>query len=283
MTAEPAASQDLRALLPAAFEAADEASAMMRTRRPVTLTEKSDRDLVSDVDVAIERAIRHRLANASPGIAFLGEEEGRSGDPAAGWVWTLDPIDGTSNFAHGLPLCTTSLALLRDGRPVLAVIDAPFLGHRYHAIEGRGAYTSGPGISGTRLSVARTARLRDAVVAIGDYAVGEDADRKNEARLAVTTRLAAQVHRIRMLGTAALDLAWVAEGPAGRQRHPGQQALGHLGGGAARPGGRRLSSGHRRPPARAQLGRHHRRAARAHPRAPAAAAVSRPSRPLINR
>lgn len=212
MSAEPAASQDLRALLPAAFEAADEASAMMRTRRPVTLTEKSDRDLVSDVDVAIERAIRRRLATASPGIAFLGEEEGRSGDPAAGWVWTLDPIDGTSNFAHGLPLCTTSLALLRDGRPVLAVIDAPFLGHRYHAIEGRGAYTSGPGVNGARLSVARTARLRDAVVAIGDYAVGEDADRKNEARLAVTTRLAAQVHRIRMLGTAALDLAWVAEG-----------------------------------------------------------------------
>jgi myo-inositol-1(or 4)-monophosphatase len=212
MTAEPAASPDLRALLPAAFEAADEASTMMRTRRPVTLTEKSDRELVSDVDLAIERAIRRRLARASPGIAFLGEEEGRSGDPAAGWVWTLDPIDGTSNFAHGLPLCTTSLALLQDGRPVLAVIDAPFLGHRYHAIEGRGAYTSGPGISGTRLSVASTARLRDAVVAIGDYAVGEDADHKNEAQLAATTRLAARVHRIRMLGTAALDLAWVAEG-----------------------------------------------------------------------
>ncbi|MGH3067843.1 MAG: inositol monophosphatase family protein [Streptosporangiaceae bacterium] len=112
-------------------------------------------------------------------------------------------------------------ALLQDGRPVLAVIDAPFLGHRYHAIEGRGAYTStgtsstgtsGPGLSGTRLSVATTVRLRDAVVAIGDYAVGEDADRKNEARLAATTRLAARVHRIRMLGTAALDLAWVAEG-----------------------------------------------------------------------
>jgi myo-inositol-1(or 4)-monophosphatase len=227
MTAEPRTSEDPRALLPAAFQAADAASRMMRTRKPETLTEKSDRDLVSDVDLAIERAIRHHLAAASPGIAFLGEEEGRTGDPAAGWVWTLDPIDGTSNFAHGLPLCTTSLALLHDGRPVLAVIDAPFLGYRYHAIEGQGAYASStgtsstgtsstgashPGAGGTRMSVSSISRLRDAVVAIGDYAVGEDADRKNEARLAVTARLASRVHRIRMLGTAALDLAWLAEG-----------------------------------------------------------------------
>lgn len=209
---------DPRALLPAAFQAADQASAMMRSRRPVTLTEKSDRDLVSDVDLAIERAIRRRLAGASPGVAFLGEEEGRTGDPAAGWLWTLDPIDGTSNFAHGLPLCTTSLALLQDGRPVLAVIDAPFLGHRYHALEGQGAYVSStstgrPGAGQPiPLSVSRTARLRDAVVAIGDYAVGEDADRKNAARLAATSLLVPRVHRIRMLGTAALDLAWVAAG-----------------------------------------------------------------------
>ena len=201
MTADPGA------LLPVAFQAADMASEMMRTRRPASVTEKSDRDLVSDVDLAIERAIRSHLHEATPGIGFLGEEEGRTGDPGTGWLWTLDPIDGTSNFAHGLPLCATSLALLRDGRPVLAVIDAPFLHQRFHAIEGHGAYT------GTRpMKASTTTRLHDAVVAIGDYAVGDGADRKNEIRLAATIQLAPRVHRIRMLGTAALDLAWVADG-----------------------------------------------------------------------
>ena len=198
---------DPGALLPVAFHAADTASEMMRTQRPTSITEKSDRDLVSDVDLAIERAIRDYLHEATPSIGFLGEEEGRTGDPGSGWLWTLDPIDGTSNFAHGLPLCATSLALLRDGRPVLAVIDAPFLGQRFHAIEGHGAYT------GTRpMKASTTDRLRDAVVAIGDYAVGNGADRKNEIRLAATIQLAARVHRVRMLGTAALDLAWVADG-----------------------------------------------------------------------
>jgi len=201
MTADPGA------LLPIALRAADIASELIRTRAPASVTEKSDRDLVSDVDLKIERAVRGYLHEATPDIGFLGEEEGQSGDPGTGWLWTLDPIDGTSNFAHGLPLCAISLALLRDGRPVLAVIDAPFLGERYHAVEGKGAYAR------TRpLKSSTTTRLRDAVVAIGDYATGDGADRKNELRLAATIQLTPRVHRIRMLGTAAVDLAWVADG-----------------------------------------------------------------------
>src|SRR5947208_11225084 len=164
---------DPESLLPAAMRAADIAAEMMRTRRPATLTEKNDRDLVSDGDLAIERQVRAHLADASPGTGFLGEEEGQTGGPAGGWMWTLDPIDGTSNFAHGIPLCATSLALLHDGRPVLGVIDAPFLGQRYHAIEGHGAY-----IGEDRLSASSTAHLRDAVVAVGDYATGPRADHK---------------------------------------------------------------------------------------------------------
>ena len=198
---------DPESLLPVAVQAAALASDMMRTRRPAAITEKQDRDLVSDVDVAIERAVRAHLAQATPGIGFLGEEEGGTTTPAAGWVWALDPIDGTSNYTHHIPLCVASLALLHDGQPVLGVIDAPFLRQTYHATIGQGAYT------GTaRLSVSGTARLRDAVVAVGDYATGPGADRENETRLAITIQLAPAVHRIRMLGTAALDLAWVAEG-----------------------------------------------------------------------
>jgi beta-phosphoglucomutase-like phosphatase (HAD superfamily) len=87
------------------------------------------------------------------------------------------------------------------------VIEAPFLGERYHAIEGQGAY-----LGGKRLAASNVTELRDAIVAIGDYAVGKDADRENQLRLAATLQLVPRVHRIRMLGTAALDLAWVAAG-----------------------------------------------------------------------
>jgi myo-inositol-1(or 4)-monophosphatase len=198
---------DPGSLLPIALEAITSASDLMRTQRPASLTEKDDRDLVSDVDVTIERAVRARLQDATPGIGFLGEEEGQSGATGSGWLWTLDPIDGTSNFAHGIPLCAASLALLHDGRPVLAVIDAPFLGQRYHAVEGHGAYHGSQ-----RLAVSTTAHLREAIVAVGDYATGHGADRKNQSHLATTYQLTPRVHRIRMLGTAALDLAWVAAG-----------------------------------------------------------------------
>ena len=198
---------DPGSLLPVAFQAADIAADMMRTRRPATVTEKHDRDLVSDVDLAIERQVRAHLAGATRDIGFLGEEEGQSGSPAGGWLWTLDPIDGTSNFAHGIPLCATSLALLHDGRPVLGVIDAPFLGLRYHALDGHGAYAGEH-----RMSASSTDRMKDAVVAVGDYATGPRADHKNQQRLALTIQLAPRVHRVRMIGSAALDLAWVAEG-----------------------------------------------------------------------
>jgi myo-inositol-1(or 4)-monophosphatase len=201
MTADPGS------LLPVAFRAVTTASETIRTHPLSTLTEKSDRDLVSDVDLAVERAVRATLEGETPGIGFLGEEEGRTGTPGAEWTWTLDPIDGTSNFAHGIPLCAVSLALLHNGHPVLGVIEAPFLGERYHAIEGQGAY-----LGGKRLAASNVTELRDAIVAIGDYAVGKDADRENQLRLAATLQLVPRVHRIRMLGTAALDLAWVAAG-----------------------------------------------------------------------
>jgi myo-inositol-1(or 4)-monophosphatase len=198
---------DPGSLLPVAFRAVTAASETIRTHPLSTLTEKSDRDLVSDVDLAVERAVRSRLEAETPGVGFLGEEEGRTGKPGAEWTWTLDPIDGTSNFAHGVPLCAVSLALLHHGHPVLGVIEAPFLGERYHAIEGQGAY-----LGTERLAASGVTELRDAIVAIGDYAVGKDADRENQLRLAATLQLVPRVHRIRMLGTAALDLAWVAAG-----------------------------------------------------------------------
>ncbi len=201
MTADPGQ------YLPVAHAAADLARDLIRTSQPGAFTEKADRDLVSDVDVAVERAVRQHLHQATPAIGFLGEEEGGADNTGTGWLWTLDPIDGTSNYAHRIPLCAASLALLLDGRPVLGVIDAPFMDERFHAAEGSGAWSGD-----RRLAASTTTQLREAIVAIGDYATGPGASRKNETQLAATVSLTPRVHRIRMLGTAALDLAWVAAG-----------------------------------------------------------------------
>jgi myo-inositol-1(or 4)-monophosphatase len=193
-------------LLALAQEAVDLAGRMVREQRPGIVTEKADRDLVSEADVAIERAVRRFLSDKAPDIGFLGEEEGATAS-RNGLMWALDPIDGTSNFIRGLPLCAVSLALVEDRRAVLGVIEAPFLDSRYHAVRGAGAYRDD-----TPIRTSTTQRLREAVVALGDYGSGEDAQSKNRDRLALTRELANAVQRIRMLGTAALDLAWVADG-----------------------------------------------------------------------
>jgi myo-inositol-1(or 4)-monophosphatase len=123
-------------------------------------------------------------------------------------MWALDPVDGTANFLHGIPLCGVPLGLVDKDTPhTLGMIDLPFLNLPYSAAEGVGAVAN---VSDMRVSDAR--ELQAAIVAIGDYAVGENAHERNRPRLALTEELAARVQRIRMFGSAAIDLAWVADG-----------------------------------------------------------------------
>jgi myo-inositol-1(or 4)-monophosphatase len=197
---------DLPTLLRVAQTAVDAAAELVRRTPAGTLAPKGDRDYTSEVDLAVERHVRDFLAERAPGIAFVGEEESAAATDEAEW-WTLDPIDGTVNFAHGLPLCAVSLALVRDRRPVLGVIDLPLLNARYWASDGEGAH--GPG---GLLRVRDVARLDDAVLAIGDYAVGAGAEDRNRVRLRLTQLLAGRALRVRMFGSAAIDLAWLAEG-----------------------------------------------------------------------
>jgi myo-inositol-1(or 4)-monophosphatase len=197
---------DYAGLLPIAHRAVDIARDMMRTMQPGVLTAKGDRDMASEVDFAIEEKVRGFLAERSPDIGFLGEAKGITGK-TDGLMWALDPVDGTVNFVHGSPLCAVSLGLIAANRSVLGVIDLPFLGGRYSAVEGSGAR-----LDGERISVTNVSKLGEAVVAIGDYAVGEDAEQKNELRFTMTHRLAANAQRVRMHGSAAIDLAWLAAG-----------------------------------------------------------------------
>jgi len=166
--------------------------------------------MVSEVDLSVERTVRAYLNENTPAIGFLGEEEGRAGavDDVDDLVWVLDPIDGTANFVRGLPLCAVSLALVSRGKPVLGVIALPFLQEQYVGLAGEGAHDA----FGRRLRVSGTSGLVNAIVALGDYAVGPNAAARNHPRLAITEQLAHRVQRVRMLGSAAVDLVWTAAG-----------------------------------------------------------------------
>ncbi|MFJ2754930.1 inositol monophosphatase family protein [Nocardioides sp. NPDC087217] len=195
---------DLDKYLTAAHEAVDVADAILRASRDHAVAFKGDRDPVTETDLAIERAMRDCLRRTTPEAGFLGEETGGSTD---GLAWVLDPIDGTANFTHGVPLTAVSLALLDHGEPVVGLIAVQAEGIRYAAIRGQGA-TRGE----DPISASACAELQSAIVAMGDYATGPNADARNQVRLGITAVLAARAQRVRMLGSAAIDLAWVAAG-----------------------------------------------------------------------
>jgi len=183
------------------------AQILMRGRAHIgALIGKGDRDFATDVDFHVETAMRESLASTTPEIGVLGEEEGGSQD-LEGVRWVLDPIDGTINFARGVPFCSISLSLVEDGQPVLGIVDAPFLGERFVTRLGSGAY-----LNGIRMSVSHPGSLRDAMVAVADFKVGVGSAEENRVHLALIAALARESLRVRMIGSAALDLAWLAAG-----------------------------------------------------------------------
>lgn len=195
-------------MLETALAATQLGAEILAAARPASVDHKGDRDLVTDVDLRIQHDITAYLAAETQQIGLLGEENAHAVDlGAAEYLWVLDPIDGTTNFVHGLPLCAVSLALLHHGDPVVAVTRAPFLHRTYNAIQGHGAYLNGQPITASTVT-----DLTNAVVSLGDYAVGPQAAQRNEHRIALTTELIPRVERIRMIGAATLDLAFVAEG-----------------------------------------------------------------------
>lgn len=196
---------DLEPLLSLAHEAVDLARGRFLSK-PRVISLKTDRDMVTEIDLAIEADVRRFLAERAPEVGFLGEEGGIQGQDSE-LTWALDPIDGTANFVHGLPLCAVSLGLIKNQRQVLGVIDLPSFGLRYAGTDAHGSTGDGE-----RLAVRDSTNLSEAIIAIGDYAVGDDAPHKNRMRFAITEALAERVQRVRMFGSAAIDLAWVAAG-----------------------------------------------------------------------
>lgn len=119
---------------------------------------KADRTVVTQADTSIEAMVREQVAAAFPDDHVLGEEEG-GGDRETGRVWIVDPIDATANYARGIPLWATLIALQVDGEIVLGLVNAPAIGERYEAVRGGGAR-----MNGRRISVSDIDRLDEAQV-----------------------------------------------------------------------------------------------------------------------
>ena len=199
--------RSLPRLLFAAEQAVDIGARILRQGRAHlgALIAKGDRDFASDVDLHVEEAIKTSLARAAPDIPFLGEETG--GASTAQALWVLDPIDGTINFTRDSPLCTISLSLVVAGQPVLGIVDAPLLGERFVARQSSGAY-----LNGVKLTVPPVEGLHEAMVGLADFKVGVGSEEENRVHLALLARFARESLRVRMHGSAALDLAWLAAG-----------------------------------------------------------------------
>ncbi len=172
---------------------------------------KGPGDFVSQADLRAEASLREDLNKARPGYAFLMEESGASGSDNWTWRWVIDPLDGTSNFLHGIPHWAISIGLerrLQDGTTETAasLIYAPTVAEMFWAEKGIGAY-----LNERRLRVSARRNLTEAVFATGiPFAAVAPANRLAFAR--TLGSLMPQVAGIRRFGAAALDLAWVAAG-----------------------------------------------------------------------
>jgi histidinol-phosphatase len=140
----------------------DEISMKYFSRNPETSV-KLDGSLVTVADREIEAAIRTRIRSEFPDHAILGEESGLEGSPDAP-MWIIDPIDGTNNYAAGIPVFGTLIGLRIGGRTEVGVASAPALGERYAAAAGDGAR-----MNGKPISVSPVDKLSDATVCIGSY------------------------------------------------------------------------------------------------------------------
>jgi myo-inositol-1(or 4)-monophosphatase len=172
---------------------------------------KGPSDFVSQADLRAEQTVREELVKARPGYAFLMEESGASGSENWTWRWIVDPLDGTTNFLHGMPHWAISIALQRrhtDGSTEImaGLVYAPAVDELFWAEKGAGAF-----VNERRLRVSARKDIHEAVFATGVPFRAVSAQR----RLAFSRTLAGlmpKVAGIRRFGASALDLAWVAAG-----------------------------------------------------------------------
>lgn len=194
----------LDTLLETAVEGARRAGRVLAERfhEPRTISYKGGIDLVTDADRASEAVLLSWLRERHPAHAILSEESGASG--GSRYRWIIDPLDGTTNYAHQLPHFSVSIAVEGEGRVQVGVVLDPMRDELFSAVRGRGAMLNGKPIHPTRID-----RLERALLCTGfPYDVREHP----EGPAGLLVRFLGLVQGIRRLGSAALDLAYTACG-----------------------------------------------------------------------
>ena len=209
---------DLEAILRTAIEAARIGGEIdriaFRSGGPQNVEEKAAREgfnPVTEIDRASERAIADHITNRYPDHAFLGEEgvavgaRGTGAENGSPHLWIVDPIDGTSNFIHGIPHYSVAVGYAFDGEMRAAACYDPERDELFTAIRGGGAY-----LNGRPIRTSDAAALSDAVVSTGFfYERGELMER---TLATIRSLFGAGIHGIRRMGSAVIDLTWVAAG-----------------------------------------------------------------------
>jgi myo-inositol-1(or 4)-monophosphatase len=204
-------SPDLNEFLSDAVEAARRGAVELESwRNRFRVREKSRADLVTDADHASQAAIKDYLLGRYPDHVFLGEEDSvgkpiETLRPATGSppVWVVDPLDGTGNYAHGVPAYCVNIGVLLDGKAVVGVTLDPRLNELYTAAAGRGAF-----LNGERIHVSPIPTLHDGLFATG-FPANYEAQLRN---LEAWKRVAYHAQALRRTGSSAINLAYVAAG-----------------------------------------------------------------------
>ena len=168
----------------------------------VRVDRKSEKDLVTEADVAVEQYLVEQIKQRYPDHAIVGEETGTH--EGSEYRWIIDPIDGTGSFVHDLPYYSTSIALEHKGELVLAAVYAPVLGELFMAEKGKGAT-----LNGKPIGVSACDTLSDAMLGTGFACLRNDLEHNN---LPYFAAIAPKIRGIRRLGTCAIDLSYVACG-----------------------------------------------------------------------
>src|SRR5882762_7342839 len=196
-------SATITVMIRAAFAAAKALKRDFGEVEHLQVSEKGPGDFVSHADIAAERTLRESLLKTRPDYGFLGEE-GRELKGDGRHRWIVDPLDGTTNFLHGVPHFAISIGLERDGEIVAGIVYEPTRDEMFWAEKGAGAY-----LNDRRLRVSARRGLGDAVIGTG-IPFRERGDHKTY--LATLAAVMGATAGVRRPGAAALDLAYVAAG-----------------------------------------------------------------------
>ncbi|HWO40681.1 MAG TPA: inositol monophosphatase family protein [Candidatus Eisenbacteria bacterium] len=198
--------REIASFLEAAWEAADRAGAVIRAAwdQPREIDYKGAIDLVTPIDCDCERAIVATLQARFPEHSILAEENTVLAGAPNGYRWVIDPLDGTTNFAHAYPHVAVSIALEQDGRTIVGLVYDPLRRECFRAARGFGAF-----LNGNAISVSKVSELDKALLATG---FPYDRRDKADCYLAYFKAFMVRTQGIRRNGSAALDLCYVACG-----------------------------------------------------------------------